>query len=495
METTQITGYRRSVLRLIAEYTWNDSLPENIPDILYEVVKDSGSRVRCCVHKERAVLKNRIQMALWQPIGTNLSQAAKSALTGEIDKSLPVMDVLPDACDACPIDKYYVTDVCRHCIQHKCMDNCPKHAISVQNGKAFIDRDLCIECGRCAKSCPYGAIIEINRPCIKACALNAMSSGADKITMIDHDKCVSCGQCRSACPFGALDERSMIVPLLVALKRRQKIVAMIAPSIIGQFGHKITHGQVVAGLKKLGFADVVEVAVGADITTLAEAKEFRAKVPHEQDFMTSSCCPAFVEHVKKHFPTYEKNISRTTSPMVSCGIWVKKKYDGVKTCFIGPCIAKKVESLRHDDVIDFALTYEELACVLEGVGIDLALEADAAYQSAASEGGNGFPLTAGVQKSMLAVLAKEGVTDVNAVYADGLKNCQAKLQEIQLGKVKADYFEGMACPNGCVDGPGTLAQQGLTRVLLTKFAQAAPKRASDENPEASAACAKYDFEV
>lgn len=495
METTQITRYRRSVLKLIAEYTWNDSLPENIPDILYQVVKDEDTRVRCCVHKERAVLKNRIQMALWQPIGTNLSKAAQVALTGKIDKTLPVMDVLPDACDACPIDKYYVTDVCRHCIQHKCMDNCPKHAISIQNGKAFIDRNKCIECGRCAKSCPYGAVIEINRPCIKACALNATSSGPDKITVIDYDKCVSCGQCRSACPFGALDERSMIVPLLVALKRGEKVVAMVAPSFIGQFGPKIAPAQVIAGLKKLGFADVVEVAVGADITTLAEAEEFKAKVPKEQEFMTSSCCPAFVEHVKKHFPEYEKNISRTTSPMVSCGIWVKQKYKDVQTCFIGPCIAKKVETIRHSDVIDFALTYEELSCVFEGLGIDLAAEDASEYVSTATGGGNGFPLTAGVQKSMLAVLEKQGVPQVTAEYADGLKNCQAKLQEIKQGKLKADYFEGMACPNGCVDGPGTLAQQGLTRVLLTKFAKAAPHQVSDENGEATEACAKYKFEV
>lgn len=495
LETTQITNFRRSVLKLIAEYIWQDTLPENVPDILYHVVKDEGTRVRCCVHKERAVLKNRIQMALWQPIGTNLIQAAQNAVTGKFDKTLPVMDVLPDACDACPIDKYYVTDVCRHCIQHKCMDNCPKHAISIENNKAAINRDICIECGRCAKSCPYGAIIEINRPCIKACALNAMSSGADKITQIDHEKCVSCGQCRSACPFGALEERSMIAPLLVALKQRKKVVAMIAPSIIGQFGVKITPAQIIVGLKKLGFIDVTEVAVGADITTLAEAEEFLAKVPNKQEFMTSSCCPAFVEHVKKHFPAYADNISRTTSPMVSCGIWTKKQYDGALTCFIGPCIAKKVETLQHPEAVDFALTYEELACVFEGVGIDLAQETTTEYQTTATGGGIGFPLTAGVQKSMLAVLKKQNAPTIRTAYADGLKNCQAKLTQMQKGELVADYFEGMACPNGCVDGPGTLAQQGLTRVLVTKFAQGAAKQVSDENQAAVAACAEHQFEV
>lgn len=391
METTQVVNFRREVLRRIAEYTWNDCLPEHIYDILYNTVKDNTSRVRCCVHKERAVLKNRIQMALWQPLGLNIINAAKAALDGEFDKKLPIIDVLPDACDACPIDKYYVTDLCRHCIQHNCMNNCPKKAISIVNNRAFINRDICIECGRCSKSCPYGAIIEISRPCIRACALNALSAGEDKRTKIDYEKCTNCGNCREACPFGALDERSMIVPLLLSLKQHKPVIAMLAPSFVGQFGMKITPAQVIAGLYKLGFTDVVEVAVGADITTLHEAEEFLEKVPKKLSFMTSSCCPAFVSLVKKHFPEYEENISKTTSPMVSCGLYVKNKNPEAMTCFIGPCIAKKRESLEHPDAVDFVLTYEELQCIFEGTGIDLSQPADKEYVTQATAGGIGFP--------------------------------------------------------------------------------------------------------
>ncbi|MBM6984742.1 MAG: 4Fe-4S binding protein [Acidaminococcaceae bacterium] len=495
METTQVTNFRREVLRRIAKYTWNDCLPEHIYDILYEVVTDSTPRVRCCVHKERAVLKNRIQMALWQPLGLNIINASKEALNGSFDKRLPVVDVLPNACDACPIEKYYVTDVCRHCISHKCMNNCPKHAISIQNNRAFINRDVCIECGRCAKSCPYGAIIEISRPCMRACALDAISAGPDRRTVIDYNKCVHCGNCRTACPFGAIDERSMIMPLLVALKQKKKVIAMLAPSFVGQFGMKVTFSQLVAGLKKTGFAKVAEVAVGADITTLHEAEEFLEKVPKSIDFMTSSCCPAFVDLVKKHFPNYEDNISKTTSPMVSCARYLKNKYPDAMTCFIGPCIAKKAECVANPDCMDFVLTFEELQCLFEGIGIDLNEPAPEEVKSEAAAGGIGFPLLRGVQASMKEVLPEDVQQNAKLEYAAGLRNCHEKLQQLKDGKLEADYLEGMACANGCVDGPGALAMQGLTRVLVAKFAAATGKKTSLENPEAVEAVKEINFEV
>ena len=320
-------------------------------------------------------------------------------------------------------------------------------------------------------------------------------SGDATYPVFNFVRCTQCKRCTEECPFGALDERSMIVPLLLALKQRKPVVAMLAPSFVGQFGMKITPAQIIAALKRIGFSDVVEVAIGADITTLHEAEEFMEKVPKKLSFMTSSCCPAFVKLVKSRFPEYEENISKTTSPMVSCGLYVKDKSPEAMTCFIGPCIAKKREAVEHADTIDFVLTYEELQCIFEGIGIDLTEPVEEEYVTQATAGGIGFPLTRGVQASMREVLPIERQAELTAEYADGLENCNDKLTLIKNGKLSADYFEGMACCNGCVNGPGSLAQQGLTRVMVSKFQKAAEKKTSDQLQEAVDAVGKISFEV
>jgi [FeFe] hydrogenase (group B1/B3) len=494
MEVTEVVRLRRAVLTFVAQHVWENDLQEHIHDILYTLVREDTPRLRCCVHKERAVLRNRINMALGQQMDITLREAAARAVTEPVHKELPVMDVLPDACDQCPIDKYYVTDLCRHCISHKCMNNCPKKAITIHQDRAFINRNLCIECGRCRQSCPYGAIIEISRPCIRACALDAISPGPDHRSRIDYSKCVQCGNCRGACPFGALDERSMVAQLLTAIKRGEQIVAMVAPSFVGQFGMKVSPGQIVAGLKKLGFAEVMEVAVGADLTATHEAEEMLEKVPSKIKFMTSSCCPAFVNLVRKHFFDNEDNISKTASPMVSCARLIKEKMGYAQTCFIGPCIAKKAEAREYAKDVDYVLTFEELQCIFDGVGIKLDEIAAPVYTTQATSSGIGFPLNKGVQSAMLGVLAKQDV-QVKTTYAAGLERCKDQLKEVIAGKEDVQYFEGMACCNGCVDGPGALTQQGLTRVLVTKYASEAKVKTSDDNELVKNNIKDLDLEV
>lgn len=481
MELTETAKLRRMVLTSIARFTLNDQLPERIYDILYRgSVTEDSPRYRCCVHKERAVLKNRIDMAFGLKVGINIIDAAKIALVTPVDTTLPILDVLPVACDQCPIDKYMVTNACRHCISHKCIDDCPKKAISIHQNRAFIDKNKCIECGRCKNACPYGVIVEISRPCERACALGAISAGDNHKAIIDFDKCVQCGACRNACPFGAIDERSSIVQLIQTIKHGHKMVALVAPSIVSQFGFKTQFGQILTALHKFGFHEIVEVGVGADITSVEEAREFIEKVPQKQPYLTSSCCPSFVKLVKQHYPAAATKVSDTPSPMVSCGKMIKQADPNAKTVFIGPCIAKKAEARRHRDVIDFVLTFEELMCLFDGAGIDVAKQPLTEHNTAASAIGLKFPLHGGVSQAVSDTVEQLGGREVVAHYAAGIDNCLADIEKADNGEIKCNYFEGMACDNGCIDGPGTIIDYHLSNIVISKYADKAKfKRAAE----------------
>ncbi len=475
MELTAVAQLRRMVLEHLSRYTWNDELVDHVYDILQEVREDTP-RYRCCVYKERAVLKNRINMALGQECKTNIIEASKLTLNEPERKDLPFIDVLPAACDQCPIDAYHVTDMCRHCIAHKCMNNCPRKAITLVQNRAFIDKTKCVECGRCKQVCPYGAIIEIHRPCVRACALGAVSIGEDRKAIIDHEICVSCGACRNACPFGAIDERSNIVRVITSIKSGKEVIALVAPSIVGQFGLKVTMGQVYSALKAAGFADVVEAGLGADITSVKEAEEYIAKVPSEHNYMTSSCCPAFVKLIKTQIPQAAAKVSETASPMISTGLYIKGQRPDAVTVFIGPCIAKKNEAREHNEIIDYVLTFEEAMCMLEGKDIKIAEQPVDQYEREASKLGLGFPLTAGVTAAVQDTVAAMGGQVRQAHYASGLDNCLQAVKDAEAGKLDCSYLEGMACPNGCLDGPGTVGDFRITKVALSKYATAAPNQ-------------------
>ncbi len=481
MEVTEITKLRRTVLTKLAQFTYAGNLPEHVYDIL-QIVGENTPRLRCCVHKERAVLKQRINIALGQVPEMNIIASAKRALENPVDTSNHVIEVLPEACSACPVNKYMITDVCRRCLTHKCMNGCPKKAISVYQGRAHIDYDECVECGKCQKACPYGAILEIARPCENACKVHAIHMGPNRKAEIDKTKCVECGACRNACPFGAVEERSSIVQLIQRIKAGENVYALLAPSFVGQFGMKTTPGQIVAACKRLGFKEVREVAVGADMTVLAEAEELHKKVPHEQKVMTSSCCPAFVATVKLHAPNLANCISDTVSPMVARSKAVRHDDKSAVTVFIGPCIAKKIEAREHPDEIDFALTFEELKCMMDSQGIDPSTIETDKFHAASSADGCSFPQNAGVSTAVAHYLKDTYAAEVKAHYACGLDNCLTALKDVETGKLDVEYLEGMACDMGCLNGPSAISEPGITKVLLKKFAADTKSATSKENP-------------
>lgn len=481
MEVTQITEIRRKVLTMLARYTYQGVLPDHVYDILH-IVREDTPRLRCCVHKERAVLKERICMALGTDEDMNIIQAAQKAISEPIDRTQHIIGVLEEACSACPVNRYMITDVCRRCLTHRCMNGCPKKAISVYQGRAHIDYDLCVECGNCKRACPYGAVAEISRPCENACKVHALHKGRGSKAEIDKNVCVECGACRNQCPFGAIEERSHIVQLITAIKSGKEVVALLAPSFVGQFGLKVQPGQIVAACKKLGFAMVKEVAVGADMTAIAEAEEFLKKVPTgQQKVLTSSCCPAFVATVKRHAPELAECISDAVSPMVARSKLEKHNHPGALTCFIGPCIAKKVEAKEHPEDIDFVLTFEELKCMMDALAIDPAKCENDAFHAASSVDGCSFPQAAGVSTAVNDYTEKKYGVTVKSQYCSGLEECLAALKDFQNGKLDVQYIEGMACVKGCLNGPSAISDPGITRVLLKRFAATTQMQSSGEN--------------
>ena len=482
-EVNEIVKIRRKVLTELAQMTFEGRLREDVETIIQTVVTDDGPRYRCCVHKERAVLKDRIKSALSQPMTTSIPAAAEAALNGIIADT-PVIQVLPVACDQCPLDRFIVTDACRNCLAHSCIASCPKKAISVVANRSFIDKSKCVECGLCKRSCQYGAIIEITRPCERACDLGAIAADKARKAVIDYDKCVHCGACKMACPFGAISDRSMIVQVIMQIKSGQRVYAILAPAIIGQFGVQVRLGQVMASLRKIGFHDAREVSVGADAVAVEEAREFIERSSEPDVFMTTSCCPAFVGMVEKHLPSLQGNISSLVSPMVASAMDIKKNDPQGVVVFVGPCIAKKSEAERYKGIVDYVLTFEELAAMIVGAGVNVTGSEAEAFASTASKDGNIFARAGGVLQAVENVLAQLAPdVDVQAERCEGLGNCMKILQEIESGKRKANFFEGMACTGGCVGGPGILTDSRVTTRLVENFAGASKEQSALTNPK------------
>lgn len=489
-QVSEVVKIRRNVLAEVSSLAFGGALEQDIHAILETVVTEDGPRYRCCVHKERAVLEDRINMALNQPVGTNLKVAAARALAGH-KAELPIVNVLPEACDRCPIDKFLVTDACRNCLAHSCIASCPKKAIMVVQNRAYIDKARCVECGLCKRSCSYGAIIEISRPCERACDLKAITAGADRRAVINYEKCVECGSCKVACPFGAISDPSDIVQLIRSLKQQNRVYAVLAPAFVGQLGIKVLPEQVMAALKLLGFHAVTEAAFGADAVVNQEVREFAERMRQGQPFMTTSCCPAFVSMVEKHLPDQTAYISSTVSPMAATAAIIKATDPAAQVAFIGPCIAKKGEARRYNDLIDYVLTFEELAAMLVGANINVAEVAAASYEAAASRDGTGFARAGGVTQAIgnaAAVLAAD--VAFRPQRSEGLANCKAALQQLKQGLSEANFCEGMACTGGCVGGPGCLADHRATGKLVESFAGTAKVRTAPENAEALAAARK-----
>ena len=438
---TKVQHLKYKVLRQVAREAWNDTLLQNLLDIPQKIVPGKTSTMRCCVYKERAILGERVKLAMGG------------------DKENPnVIEVIDIACDECPAAGYEVTDSCRGCLAHRCEDVCKRGAISFDhNHVAHIDKSKCVECGQCAKVCPFAAIVNRKRPCQIACKVKAISINDDNAAAIDNNKCIQCGACVYQCPFGAINDKSYIINVIDILKKSQnnekyKVYAVVAPSISSQFTYAKL-GQVITGLKELGFFTVVEAALGADMVAMSEAKELS-----EKEFLTSSCCPAFVQYIKSAFPALVPHISHNLSPMAMLAKYIKETSEGAKVVFIGPCTAKKAEA-QLDTVkpyVDAVLTFEELQALYDSKDIDITTLGEDVLDNA-SYYGRIFARSGGLSDAVVQALTEQKIDfTVKSAVCDGIEACKTALLKKSKNVLDANFIEGMACTGGCIGGAGCL---------------------------------------
>ncbi|HJA71291.1 MAG TPA: 4Fe-4S dicluster domain-containing protein [Candidatus Lachnoclostridium stercoravium] len=433
-----ILKIKHDVLYEVAKLAWEGKMDEK-SEIPYKMIPGPQAQFRCCIYKEREIIRQRVRLA------EGLCPSGKD--------SRNVVQVIGAACEECPIASYVVTDNCRKCMGKACQNSCNFGAITMGEHRAHIDPNKCKECGKCAQACPYNAIAHLERPCKKACPVDAITYDEYGICIIDENKCIQCGACIHSCPFGAIGSKTFLVDVINLIRAGKRVVAMIAPSIEGQFGKDITVSSWRTALKKIGFADLIDVGLGGDMTAAYEAEEW-AEAYKEGKKMTTSCCPAFVNMIKQHFPQLMDHVSTTVSPMCAVSRMLKAQDPGTIAVFIGPCIAKKSETLDLNimDNADYALTIGEIRAMMRAKGVELEPEPNEDQQ--ASTFGKRFGNGGGVTAAVLECMAEKGIdNNVNVMKCNGAAECKKALLLLRAGKLPADFIEGMACVGGCVGGP------------------------------------------
>lgn len=427
--------------------------------IAYKLIPTNKARFACCTYKEREVVRQKARMAMGKvPLDSHTNGT----------KIKQIVEVIEPACDGCTIKKIQITDNCRKCLARNCQKACRFDAIHMGINRAEIDYTKCKECGACANSCPFNAIVVTQRPCAKSCAVQAITWDENAIAKIDEEKCINCGACQKACPFGAIDDYSWIVPVVNALRLKTKMIAVVAPSIQGQFN--ATLPQIITALKKLGFEYVFEAGIGADLVAYHEMLELKENIDKGKK-MTTSCCPAFVNLAKKHFPQiYEQNLSTTVSPMIAMGRYCKQHYPDHGVVFIGPCVAKKQEAMSEANKpdVDYVITYEEIAAIFAAAHI-YPTELEETIQDIPSIFARNFAYGGGVSKAVTQAMKEEYPAQVfKAHYADGCEECKKALMLLKVNRIDADIIEGMACKGGCGYGPTTIESNVTIKTRMDK---------------------------
>ena len=487
---SSITSIRKQVFTEVARLAYDGDY-QRMEEIPYTIIPGEEAKYRESIFLERAIVGERVRVAMGLPLQpvdhpSRITEGLSESAIADKYYDPPLINIINYACHACPTKQYRITEYCQGCLARSCQQVCPKDAIRYVNGKSYIKQDQCIKCGRCAEACQYNAIIKLERPCQKACGMDAIGADDHGRAKIDYDKCVSCGMCLVNCPFGAIVDKGQIFQLIHAIKRGDKVVAIVAPAFLGQFGPEATPERLTAAMKRLGFVGVAEVAVGADLCTIEEAKDFMAEVPEKQPFMGTSCCPAWSVMAKKLFPQFKDYISMAMTPMVLTARLYKKDHPDVRIVFIGPCTAKKLEASRRTirSDVDFVLTFEEMQGIFDAKGIvpsEMPYDPDDEFSTGTSLG-RGFAVTGGVADAVKKAIAEiDPEREVLVEHADGLRECRKMLMMAKAGKYNGYLLEGMGCPGGCVAGAGTITPVKKSTAAVTRYVNEAKVKSVQES--------------
>ena len=452
---------RQKLLTKLIELWKEDQLVAKIDRLPLELSpRNAQPKGGCCIHKERAVWKYKSLPLLGYDMTdetdelTPLSDYARRALERDRNLKENIMCVIDEACSSCVRINYDISNLCRGCVARACALNCPKNAIDFnkETGQARIDHSLCVSCGICHNSCPYHAIVYIPVPCEEACPVQAISKDEHGVEHIDESKCIYCGKCLNSCPFGAIFEISQVFDVLQSIRRGEKLVAIVAPSILSQY--KVPVEQFYGAVKAIGFTDVIEVAQGAMDTISHESEELAEKLAEGQPFMTTSCCPSYIEMAEKHAPDLKKYISSTGSPMYYAARIARRKHPDTKVVFIGPCIAKRKEA-RRDECVDYVMTFEEIHSVLSGLGIEFSEAQTYEMAFTSIRTAHGFGQNGGVMAAVQAHV--DGKLQFAGLQVANLTKKNVNLLKAygKTGKAPAQFIEVMACEGGCISGPCT----------------------------------------
>ena len=470
-----ITQLRREVLVRLIRAFLSENFVKNADKIPYEIrPKNSEVSYRCCIHKERAVLRYREIAALGFTIENDdeskqISEYAEEAIERQKPEG-EVLTIIDTACQSCVPSRVFVTDLCQGCVARPCVNTCPFDAITVKDGRSVINPEKCKNCMKCVSVCPYNAIVKLIVPCENACPVDAIRKNEVGVAEIDFDKCINCGACITACPFGAVAEKSQIIDILKSIKSGKKVVAMLAPSVVGQLPVKI--GQIAQGLIEAGFDDVYEVAQGADVTAVKEAEEFSERIKENGKFMTTSCCASYKEFVEKHAPNIKPFVSETKTPMHYIAEYIKTQEPDTATVFVGPCTAKRKEGLI-DENVDYVMSFEEMGALFVALHIELAKLSEYKFAAEASAQGRNFGVTSGVAESVRAASVNDGA--VKPVCINGLdkKNIRDLKNWAKKGICpEGNLIEVMACPGGCVGGSSVLNDKKVTTKKVKEYSEA-----------------------